>query len=240
MLLKTLSLAPIIIPQALWTVARAERLLEAPGNRSGVLGNGPVRRLLILGDSSAAGVGAAHQSEALSGRLAAELAQHFTTHWKLAARSGATVSSTLKLLEAIPPEKIDFVIIALGVNDTKNAVSLKRWQRGYRTLLTTIANKFDTPAVCVSGVPPLGEFPVLPTPLNSIIGDRAALFDAHLGEISREFSNATHLPMDFPPDPESLASDGFHPGPAICAEWARRAAAEFLKPANWVRADDGE
>jgi hypothetical protein len=64
-----LLLAPLLIWQGLHVRKHALVLPEPAGPRSGTLGSGAPLRLLILGDSSAAGVGVAHQSEALSGQL---------------------------------------------------------------------------------------------------------------------------------------------------------------------------
>lgn len=229
MILKTLALSPILIPQALWTAARATRLPEAEGERAGIMGQGPDKSLLVLGDSSAAGVGTSHQSEALGGRLATELARHYRIRWQVIAQSGATVRSTLRMLDTVRPESCDFVLIALGVNDTKNGVSARRWMRESRDLLTQVSKTFSAPVVCVSGVPPLGDFPILPRPLNAVLGARSERFDAILREIVAQSPNSWHLPMDFPMDPANLAPDAFHPGPSIYAEWARRAASVFMR-----------
>ncbi|MEM9344473.1 MAG: SGNH/GDSL hydrolase family protein [Pseudomonadota bacterium] len=226
-MLKALALSPVLVPQALWTVARAVRLPEAAGDRSGVLGSGPRRSLLIVGDSSAAGVGVAHQSDSLAGQLAADLAKRGTIEWKLVAKSGATVKSTLETIETVPPEKRDLVIIALGVNDVKNGVRLSNWKKRYRTLLRTISERFDHPLICVSGVPNLRHFTLLPKPLNLILGERSERFDATLRAAIGETRNAFYLPMDFPLEPESMAVDGFHPGPNVYREWARRASVGF-------------
>ncbi|MEO0677142.1 MAG: GDSL-type esterase/lipase family protein, partial [Pseudomonadota bacterium] len=124
MLLKTLALSPVLVPQALWTMARASRLPEAAGPRAGRTGAGPPLRLLILGDSSAAGVGAGHQSEALSGHLTGALARDHAVTWRLEAASGATVKTTRRRIAAMEAEDCDAVLIALGVNDTKNTSAL--------------------------------------------------------------------------------------------------------------------
>ena len=55
--------------------ARALRLPEAEGPRAGSAGEGPALRLLILGDSSAAGVGTTHQEEALLGQMRKRFSQ---------------------------------------------------------------------------------------------------------------------------------------------------------------------
>ena len=59
----TLSLAPLLLVQGRWVRRRTPLLPEPPGPRAGVIGQGPVLRLLIVGDSSAAGVGVAHQAQ---------------------------------------------------------------------------------------------------------------------------------------------------------------------------------
>lgn len=66
-----LLLGPLLLWQGRRVRATALRLPEAAGPRTA---EGSALRLLIVGDSSAAGVGAAHQDEALAGRLAQALA----------------------------------------------------------------------------------------------------------------------------------------------------------------------
>ena len=106
-----LALAPLLILQGRRVRRMALRLPEAAGEREAVLGEGSARlRLLSVGDSATAGVGAAPQREALAGRLAEHLAAQAgaRVHWRLVARSGATTAEALQLLDesfaiAVPP-----------------------------------------------------------------------------------------------------------------------------------------
>jgi enoyl-CoA hydratase/carnithine racemase len=86
-----LALTPLLVAQAPVTRARMPRLPEAEGPRQGVVGRGPLLRLLMAGDSSAAGVGVVTQREALAVHWPAQLAQACTVrvHWQLLARSRA-------------------------------------------------------------------------------------------------------------------------------------------------------
>ena len=71
-----LALSPLLLAQALQTRRRLPRLPEAAGPRRGRVGDGTGRLgLLIVGDSSAAGVGVASQDDALAGCLSRALAQ---------------------------------------------------------------------------------------------------------------------------------------------------------------------
>lgn len=222
--LTAFALLPVLLPQALWVVARAQRLPEPRGPRSGQVGEGTPLRLLILGDSSAAGVGVAHQSQALSGRLVAQMSQASTVCWTLWAQSGLTSSGVLRRLASEHTQPFDAVILALGVNDVKNGVSLSRWTANYTELLHTLRARFGAPHIFASGIPPLGQFPLLPRPLRTVLGARAKRFDRALASLCAATDNVLHLPFDLPLDPTQMASDGFHPGPDIYDIWAARLA----------------
>ncbi|HMY01436.1 MAG TPA: SGNH/GDSL hydrolase family protein, partial [Agitococcus sp.] len=91
----TLALAPLLVVQG-WYVKRiTPRLPEAEGARQGITGQGQRLRLLVVGDSAAAGVGAVHQREALVGQLTAELAAQFEVSWLLIAKTGFTTADLL-------------------------------------------------------------------------------------------------------------------------------------------------
>ncbi len=222
--LSPLLLSPVLIPQALWVMARATRLPEAAGPRQGRCGSGPGLRLLILGDSSAAGVGADHQDEALAGRLAAELGRSFAVEWRLLARSGATTATALEMLAEAPRPPFDAVLTVLGVNDVKNGVAKARWTTNYSALVDRLVADFGARRVYLSAVPPIGAFPLLPRPLRDVLGRRGLAFDRVLEDLAADRAEAVHLRPDMALDPDLMASDGFHPGPRIYARWAEEAA----------------
>jgi lysophospholipase L1-like esterase len=201
--------------QALRIAVTAPRLPEAAGPRAGRAGAGPALRLFILGDSSAAGVGVAHQDQALAGQLVAALAREFDVLWQLDARSGRTTRAARKL--ALSP-RADAVVVALGVNDVITPGSVTRWLRDYTALAQGLGA--SGARLYLTGVPPLGRFPLLPDPLRSLLGARAARFDAALAAVAAQWPNVRHLPVD--PgllDAETMASDGFHPGLRAHALW---------------------
>ena len=221
-------LIPLLAMQAACVAIRARRLPEARGPRSGQTGNGAPLRLLVLGDSSAAGVGVAHQDMALAGRLVAHLAPHRAVRWRLHARSGATARSTLKSLDTLPPGAYDAAVLALGVNDTKNGLSAGRWRRDYAALLDALATRFGVTLWVASGVPPLDRFPLLPRPLRDVLGRRAMLLDHDLAQLAALRPDVIHLSVGDALDPSAMAEDGFHPGPAVYDAWARRVAQALL------------
>ncbi len=219
-----LTLAPLLLAQGMGVRKRALILPEAPGPRDGVAGQGPLLRLLIVGDSSAAGVGAADQDEALAGQLVARLARRFQVEWRLIARTGATTASTLRHLERVPAGNYDLALVVLGVNDVTHGVPLGRWLAQQAELRGLLHGRFAVRRVLSSGLPPMGAFPALPQPLRWVMGASARRFDRALAEATAAEPFASHLAFDLGLEPGLMAADGFHPGPAGYALWAEQLA----------------
>lgn len=222
-----LPLAPLLLAQALWLRHKAIKLPEPPGPRRGEAGTGPEMRLLIAGDSSAAGVGAAHQTQALSGQLVTALARSRRVHWQLHAHTGHTTADTLDTLRALPRQRFDVAVTALGVNDVTHARSCRRWARDQAALHNLLRTRFQTRLILCSGVPPMAQFPLLPQPLAWVLGAQASRFDQVLAQLAHAQPDLRHLPFDLPFAPQFAASDGFHPSPLAYQLWAERLSAEI-------------
>ena len=73
-------------------------------------------------------------------------------------------------------------------------------------------------------MPPIQDFPLLPDPLRWALQQRAYIFDQAHKALLEKFDHAVHLAGPKRLDPNDMASDGFHPGPAIYREWGLLAA----------------
>ena len=224
--LLTAALAPLLAAQAVHVRRKALVLPEPPGARQGRAGEGPALRLLILGDSSAAGVGASHQSLALSGQLAAALAPRVTLDWQLEAETGATSASALEHLQAMPAQPFDAALVVLGVNDVTRMVPPARFIARRRAIHEILRAKFCTGNILASGLPPMGHFPLLPQPLRRTLGRAAARLDGALAACCAA-DGASHIPLDLPFQPHYVAADGFHPSEPAYARWATMIAAHL-------------
>ncbi|GAB2875279.1 SGNH/GDSL hydrolase family protein [Streptomyces mayteni] len=230
---------PALLPQMLWVKRRTPRLPEAQGVHGEVHGEEPGLRLLVVGDSMAAGVGVPHHSAALAGQLAKRLAAGTAraVAWRVVARSGATAESTARKLakgsigvtetDDGPP---DLVVVVVGINDLLRFRGLAAWRRDIEALVATIRDQLGTDVpVGFSGMPPVRRFPALPQPLRAVLGLRARLMDRVLRE-SAEDRGAFYvaLPVEAMADrPHAFfATDRFHPSAHGYAE----VAAAFLTP----------
>ncbi len=214
------ALLPLLVAQALQVRGRALKLPEAAGPRSGTTGEGPELRLLILGDSSAAGVGAPHQDLALTGQLLKRLAPANQVTWRLEATTGHTTRDALRRLDTLGPQQFDVAVVALGVNDVTRAVPLEVWLRRQRRLIARLQDTFGVQQICLSGLPPMGEFPLLPHPLRWVLGRQAQRFDRHLRAHVADLDGVSVTPLTFDLSVDHMAEDGFHPGPEVYSAWA--------------------
>ncbi|MFT5650434.1 MAG: lysophospholipase L1-like esterase [Yoonia sp.] len=231
-------LFPILVLQAVMVRRSALHLPDVSGRRHGVSGQGPAVRLLIVGDSSAVGVGASHQEEALLGHMRKRLSQTNTVHWSVDAKTGATTADTIARLKAARQQKFDIFSVSLGVNDITHLVPLSVWLRCFSDLLKILEDKFQADVICVSGIPKMQYFPLLPQPLRWLLGAQATRFDSALRALIAEHQGCRFVEMDFEPDPSQMSPDGFHPGPKIYAQWGSKVYRAIRRDVKRLRSRD--
>lgn len=244
-----LALAPLLIAQGRRVRRIALRLPEAAGPREGSEGlpeEGAVRplRLLLVGDSSAAGVGAPTQDQALAGNLARALigaAAFDRVAWRLEARTGAAAADVLDMVRALAPWPCDVAVLVVGVNDVTGAAPPARWQRTVDRLVDTLRHRHGARIVVLSGLPPMHRFPLLPQPLRWYLGEQARRLDAALARRAAADPALRHLPLPAMderstthagspiPVGSPMAADGFHPSPVGYRIWAEALAGEVAR-----------
>ena len=213
-----LVLAPVLVAQALRTRKRAPVLPEATGPRQGRIGQGKAAlRLLIAGDSSAAGVGVAHQDQALAGHLSRSL--HRLTarsvHWALHARSGLTTRQVFALLRAHALQAADVAVVLTGVNDVIELVPTRRALQQRAELADWLLAEGRVGHVVFAPLPPVHRFPLLPEPLRRVMGADARRHDEALARWAATRSDVSHIDIHLELGPEAMAEDGFHPGELV-------------------------
>lgn len=224
-LFATIALGPLLLLQGRYVRRVTPRLPEPPGARQGECGEGPLLRLLILGDSAAAGVGAAHQDDALSGQLVLALSRHFRVCWVLQAQTGITTAETLQQLQAGPEGVFDVVVTSLGVNDVTSNCSPARWLQHKAQLLHLLQQRYRAQLLLLSSLPPMHRFPALPQPLRWYLGAQAQRYNHALQGLLQQRSDCRLVTVAPPPDGRDLiASDGFHPGPGFYRLWGQQLA----------------
>jgi lysophospholipase L1-like esterase len=220
-----IAFGPVLIAQAARLRRTAIDLPEPHGLRHGSVGRGPLAlRLMVAGDSSAAGVGARTQREALAHPLAALLAQRLggVVRWQLVAESGLTSEGVLHRLVRSRPHSADIAVIVVGVNDITKDVPLAFALRQRQHITDWLHIHAGVRHVVFPALPEMELFPAVPKPLAWYAGQAARRNNRAQARWAARNAGVSHVIMDGVADPSLFCKDGFHPAPALYARVAER------------------
>lgn len=207
------ALMPVAVPQALHTKRTALRLPEAAGPQHGIFdGEGEPWRLMVIGESTVAGVGVEQQTEGLAAGVAKAFAVQTgrPAHWRAHGRNGARIRDVRRDLLPDDLQQADMVLIGIGVNDTTGFSSQRHWREQLRHLVADIRRQTQAP-IGFLALPPMHHFTALPQPLRSVIGHRAGLMDHNLRRALAGLPGCRVLDYASDMHPRYLAADGYHP-----------------------------
>ena len=142
--------------------------------------------------------------------------------WHAVGKSGARSQDVAnKLTSALPPDPADVFLVSVGVNDVTGLVWQANWIARLAAVLDGLRAHSPGATIALSGLPPLGEFPLLPQPLRFAFGVRARMFDLAAARVARDVEGVIHVPLEFESAPEKFSDDGFHPSEAGYAVYGR-------------------
>jgi lysophospholipase L1-like esterase len=203
------------------TVLRLPEALDPTGSHGEV---GDPLHLLVIGDSVAAGVGVDHHGNTLAGRLADLLSVDRAVQRTVVARSGHTARDVTAMVTG-RLGGAGVIVLSVGVNDTKNLHSAKRWRQDLTELLDVVSTEAPEAPVVLLGLPPMEVFPSMPRALGLTMGARARVMDRVAADVAATYPHVVRVPLrraDFGATPDPFARDGFHPSASAHAAFAER------------------
>ncbi len=215
---------PWVFPQAIWVRRRTPRFRGPSGELRGQFGEEPTRRVVGVGDSIVAGVGANLAIETIT----AQLARHWheatgtSVEWVAYGKIGARSARIRPLVESLDKDdRVALVLISAGVNDITGLTSTSKWLAELDALVMTLGQRFPSSRLALLGIPPLDVFPALPIPLRQVLGWRAAHYDQAARRYASSNPRLHYVPIDSRPKPDEFSKDGFHPSVTSYAVLAR-------------------
>lgn len=221
-----LPLMPVAVGQGAWVRQRAPAVPPASGPNDGqVAGEGEPIWLEVLGESTAAGVGAATHADGLGGHLALALGRISgrPVRWRAIGRVGARLIDMRNCLRVSPPPANHIVVLACGVNDALGFTGRIEWHREVLHFVEAMVAR-RARWVLLSEVPDFSKFPGLPWPLSGMLALRARQLNAVLEMVGAAHPRARLVKLELPPTPHAFAADGFHPSTEGYRAWAGRLA----------------
>lgn len=214
---------------------RVGRLPDAEGETVGKIGDfSQTINLLAIGESTVAGVGARNHGEALGGQLAKYLSTEIkkSVRWHVLGESGITVNETLeRLVPDLPETKMDFVVIALGGNDTFKVSSPNRWRNGMKKLIEILREKYPSAVIFLANTPRVMDFTALPRFLKLVLWRISHLHHENAKTLVSEFENVFYY------DEAGAVADGFfadgvHPSAHGYSLWAEAMIKSLMRKMN--------
>lgn len=214
---------PIYVWQGLATQRKTQRMPppEVPAFCS-FEGKGDTVRVLMIGDSTIAGVGVQTFENSLSGIFPKLLAEK--TGKPVVSRTCGNSSATAEsirdyVLPNLEHAEYDYVFLSIGVNDSKNFHSGKRFCKAFGSLIWALRTRFPDAKIIWSGIVDVGNIPALPSPLNKILSIRSKLLDRN-GRILCMERSALAPQSNWQPKSENFSEDRFHCSAQGYYEWA--------------------
>ncbi len=192
-------------------------------------------RLLVIGESTMAGVGVATHREGFAGTLADEIArrQGMNVRWQVYAKSGYTVRQIRKrLLPRTEGKVANLIVLGIGGNDAFTLNSLRSWREEVNTLIDELRTQFVNTPIVFANMPPIRSFPAFTGPIQFVLGNLVEIFGEALAQISRNTDGVYYhgrvittqdwkdrLLIEAPNS--AFFSDGVHPSKLAYQTWAR-------------------
>lgn len=230
----SIPLLPIIYFQGKRVRASVPKLPEAQGTE-GKVGQGTPFKMLAIGESTIAGVGAKTHNEGFTGAMAKELAENMNVEvsWKVYARSGYTAKRVAqKIIPKVEEESADLIVIGLGGNDAFTLNSPANWIKDVNVIVTKLRLKFPDVPIVFANMPPIKLFPAFTPAIKFVLGNLVEIhgeaLDKYVSNKDNIFYNAEKVTLEswisrwkIEADPSEFFSDGVHPSILTYQTWGK-------------------
>lgn len=195
---------------------------ESKFEEFGEEGNPPIH-LVVIGDSTAVGVGASALKYTYPWLLADHLASRFRVRLNVIGRSGARMAGVagefVREAVAFGP---DVAIIGIGANDVTHLTRLKTFSKNLRSSIRELE---ASAVITLVALGPRFDSPAIPQPLRALAQLRARALNR---TIKRTAASEGVVVLDLPSgigksfalDRDLYCPDGFHPSDKGYALWA--------------------
>lgn len=208
------------------------RLPDAPLPWEGnIIGPDPIR-VLVVGDSTAAGCGVDQREDMLAARIAhhVSVATGRGATWRAIGQNGHRTDEFIRDYHAEAlAHPADVIYISLGANDAMTVRNRRVVAGNIVRIARELRAANPDAAIAVSSLPAFFRFTKLPEPL------RSTLYRISQG-IERtarmRLDGEDRVTMNRPPTPYPdgfFARDGFHPGPLGYDLWGKLVVDEFVE-----------
>jgi lysophospholipase L1-like esterase len=175
------------------------------------LGQGE-KHVLLLGESTVAGVGASAAAHTLAGNFARMLGDSYQI--ETIGKKGLRVKDTFSLYQVQKKSRTatsEGVILFLGANDCFLLTSPQEFKQELRSLILQIQEETKANWIYLAAIPPVHVLPAFSKQMRSFLSKQRAYLQREMEDIAANDPKVIYhaIPMDL--QPEFFSSDGVHP-----------------------------
>lgn len=220
--------------QMIWFLSHELHIWNRPKSYSAQREGG--KKILVIGDSTAYGMGADTPEDTIAGRLGRDFPR---TEIINTAINGSLTRDAINQLRQAGSEKFDLIIISTGGNDIWHFTRLKSLESDLKHLLEVAIEKSERRVILLFYAD-LGGAPIFPSAIRSVLGKRAQ----QVHEVFISVATALQVPLvelytskqvhKFSPNPfleeprKYYAKDRMHPNSEGYRLWYNRMWGEMV------------
>ena len=213
-----------VIPFLLHQAYKVQKLRPTPKAQSEFikLGNGP-QKYLVLGESTAAGVGASSAECTFAGNIYRLFGEDCTVTnlGKNGIRAGQVLPFFSEKLHA-EKTQTDGIFLFLGANDCFRLTNPTHYHRSLLNLIHYLDSDFNPSWIYLADIPPVHLFPAFPAMLQSYLKSQREFLREEMKQIANMNSKIIFDELILNLPPEFFSQDMVHP-----SDIGYRAIAEF-------------
>lgn len=232
-----LPVSPLLFLQGQYTRKKVGLLPDAGGEKTGTSGQSEVSvKLLVIGESTVAGLGARTHELAMTGQFAKRLASRIDrkVEWTVIGKNGVTARRTIdELVPQMPDVEFDYILLGIGGNDVMKLSSPKKWRRDMIELLGILRDRNPNAVIFISNCPMIKYSPVMPHPIKFLLWELSKLHNANIKEFTAGMDRVHYFPQPIDVDVSNFFADGIHPSEQGYSDWADAMLRHFDTQHKW-------
>ncbi len=170
------------------------------------------KKIIILGESTVAGVGASSIEHTLSGNLSTLLGKDFEV--ENLGKNGLTLKNSIfffKKHKKEPNSKTTGFFLFFGANDCFRLTDPKEFHKELRTLISFLSKEYSPAWIYLADIPPVHIFPAFSSLLRYFMKIQRSHLQAEMLWCSKESRIIIFDPISIPIDQNFFSIDQIHP-----------------------------
>jgi lysophospholipase L1-like esterase len=205
-----------VLPFLIFQAAKVRKIRSIPSSISEhlVLGKGD-RKILIIGESTVAGVGASAIEFTLAGHIFKQLGKDFQVfnYGKNGIRASQTLLKLGDSLNTVPG-KVEGVFLFLGANDCFRLTHPRRFKVELEVIIQHLKWNFAPDWIYLADIPPVQLFPAFPKLLQYYLNAQRSFLLKEMSAISSVQKGVLFDKIRIDISSDFFASDMIHPSDA--------------------------